>query len=82
MKPRTIMSEEPIKELESRVLEERNRLHDTAGALKDKIAETRATLSVVGQVKKHFITAFLGVSLLSFAVGYGLAAMLAKMRAQ
>jgi len=63
MKPRTIMSEEPIKELESRVLEERNRLHDTAGALKDKIAETRATLSVVGQVKKHFITAFLGVSL-------------------
>ena len=69
------MSEEPVEKLELRALEERNRLHQTAGELQDKIAKTRETLSITRQAREHFVPASLGVCFLSFIVGYGLAAM-------
>jgi hypothetical protein len=70
------MSDESVEKLELRALEERNRLHETAGELKEKMAETRENLSLSRQAREHFLSASVGVSVLGFLLGYRVAGML------
>jgi hypothetical protein len=67
------MTEEPVDKLELRALEERNRLHETAGELKEKMVETRKRLNVSRQVREHFLGAAVAVCVLGLLLGYTIA---------
>jgi len=67
------MSEEPVEKLELRALEERNRLHETAGELKEKMLETRERLDISRQAREHFPGSAVGACVLGLLLGYGLA---------
>ncbi|HEY3703823.1 MAG TPA: hypothetical protein VGL22_02110 [Terracidiphilus sp.] len=64
----TSMPHMQIENLELRALEQRHHLHERAAELKSKITETRETLSVERQTRRHFGPAAVlaaGVSMLS-----------------
>lgn len=62
-----------IENLELRALEQRNRLHNTAAELKEKVLFTRKKFDVSKQAQKHWIAASVGVSVIGFLSGYALA---------
>jgi hypothetical protein len=69
------MSTTPVENLELRALEQRNRLHKTAGELKTKVAAARAKLQLSRNAREHLAGASIFVSLVGFLSGYGLAGM-------
>jgi hypothetical protein len=65
------MNSLPIENLELRALEQRNRLHKTAGELKTKMAAAREKLDITENAREHFLGAAVLVSLVCFLSGYG-----------
>jgi hypothetical protein len=65
------MNSLPVENLELRALEQRNRLHKTAGELKTKIAAAREKLDMTKNVRGHFLGAAVAVSFICFLSGYG-----------
>ena len=62
-----------IENLELRALEQRNRLHNTAAELKEKVLYTRKKFDVSNQAQKHWLVVSVGVSVIGFLSGYVLA---------
>jgi hypothetical protein len=69
------MNNEPVEHLERRAVEERHRLHETAGELKEKVAQTREQLSVHQKLRQHFVGVSAAVSVASFLLGYKIAGL-------
>jgi len=69
------MSTTRVENLELRALEQRNRLHKTAGELKTKVTAARAKLQMSRNVRQHLFGVSVFVSLVGFLLGYGLAGM-------
>jgi hypothetical protein len=69
------MSTTRLENLELRALEQRNRLHKTAGELKTKVTAARAKLQMSRNVRQHLVGVSVFVSLVGFLLGYGLAGM-------
>ena len=67
------MSASPVEKLELRAMEQRNRIHETAGELRTKVVAAREKLDVSRNAREHFVVASLAVSVLGFLSGYGLA---------
>ena len=72
------MSTHPLETLGLRALEQRNRLHQDATELKEKIAAARAKLSVQRNVRAHFTKAALVVSITGLLTGHGFAGMFTR----
>ena len=72
------MSTLPLETLELRALEQRNRLHQDATELKEKIAAAREKLSVQRNVRAHFTKAALAVSIAGLLAGHGFAGMFTR----
>jgi hypothetical protein len=72
------MSTQPLESLELRALEQRNRLHQDATELKEKIAAAREKLSVERNVREHFTTAALVVTIAGLLAGHGFAGMFTR----
>jgi hypothetical protein len=72
------MSTQPLESLELRALEQRNRLHQDARELKEKIAAAREKLSVERNVREHFTTAALVVTIAGLLAGHGFAGMFTR----
>jgi len=72
------MSTHPLETLELRAREQRNRLHQDAKELKEKIAAAREKLSVQRNVRAHFTTAVLVVSITGMLAGHGFAGMFTR----
>jgi hypothetical protein len=68
----------PLERLELRAIEQRARLHKTAGELRSKVAVTREKLDISRNAREHFVGAAVGVSLLGFLTGHGLAGIFTR----
>ena len=72
------MSTQPLETLELRALEQRNRLHQDATELKEKIAAAREKLSVEKNVREHFTKAALVVSIAGLVAGHAFAGIFTR----
>jgi hypothetical protein len=69
------MSTPSIENLELRALEQRNRLHKSAGQLRAKVQAGRERLRVSKKAREHFLGASVLLSVLGFGLGYGFGGM-------
>jgi hypothetical protein len=67
------MSANPIDHLEIRAVQQRNRVHETIGELKDKVDAVRAKFDPRTNAREHLVAASLIVSSIAFLAGYGFA---------
>jgi hypothetical protein len=72
------MSTQPLESLELRALEQRNRLHQDATELKEKMAAAREKLSVERNVREHFTKAALVMTIAGLLAGHGFAGMFTR----
>ncbi len=72
------MSTLPVETLELLALEERNRLHQTAGELKSKIAAVRQKMDLANTARQHIREAGLIAAILGLASGYGFAGIFTR----
>jgi ribosomal protein L3 len=72
------MSTQPLESLELRALEQRNRLHQDATELKEKMAAAREKLSVARNVREHFTHAALVMTIAGLLAGHGFAGMFTR----
>jgi hypothetical protein len=69
------MNANPVDRLELEALLQRNHLHETIGALKDKVEAVRAKFDPTTNAREHLLTASLIVSSIAFLAGYGFAGL-------
>ncbi len=62
-----------LERLELRAMAQRNRLHNSAEELKEKIASTRDKLDVTRNAREHFTAAAVIVGAISLLSGYAIA---------
>jgi hypothetical protein len=73
----TTQPTQPVESLELRALEQRNRLHNTATDLRNKVSAAREKLDMSKNIREHLIGASIIVSLVGFFSGYGVAGIFA-----
>jgi hypothetical protein len=71
------MSTPSMENLELRALEQRNRLHKSADALRSKVAAGREHLRV-SKAREHFLGASVLVSVIGLGLGYRFAGMFTR----
>ena len=69
-----------IERLELQALEQRNEMHASVVELKSQVHQVRHDLDPAVNLRKHFLVASAGVSLVAFIFGYGFGGLLTNPR--
>jgi hypothetical protein len=72
------MNAKPVDRLELEALLQRNRLHETIGAFKDKVGAARAKFDPTTNAREHLLSVSLSVSSIAFLAGYGFAGLFTR----
>ena len=69
------MSPVPVETLQLRAIEQRQQLHQTTVALREKVRRTGEMLQITKQVREHLLAFCVGASLAGAAAGYAVASV-------
>lgn len=63
----------PVETLQLRAIEQRQQLHETTSALRERVRRTHEMLQITKQAREHLLAFCVGASLVGAAVGYAVA---------